>query len=176
VIAGPPLALVGLPGVGKTTVAAIVAEMLDVPLVDIDSQFEKLFKLTIAGCFSGRGEDFFRESESHLLLAALSGVSSIVSTGGGIVLASLNRSLLRRKSFCIYLHDTPDAIFERIGCLGSRPIFNSVDALNKLGSLYLSRHPLYIESAHETLDVNGLSALLVAEKAVSLYKNDRTDF
>jgi shikimate kinase len=169
------LALVGLPGVGKTTVASLAAAMLDVLVIDIDSQFEKIFKMTIANCFAEHGEGFFRQCEERILLDAVAGDAGVISTGGGVVVQPSNRTLLKCNTFCIYLFDIPDAIFQRVGLFSQRPMFESVDALEKLRSLHSSRHAHYIESAHETLDINGLTALQTAEKVLSLYKNGRTD-
>src|SRR5262249_36412301 len=89
------LALIGLSGVGKSSVGQLLAQRLGLPLYDTDALIVQSEARTIAQIFAEAGEERFRDLESAALQRALSNTPCVVSTGGGIVLRPENRALLR---------------------------------------------------------------------------------
>lgn len=97
------IALIGMPGCGKSTVGGSLAQAMKRPLVDIDGMIEAAAGKSIPEIFAEDGEGAFRQMETHILgeEAAKSGI--IIATGGGIVTRTENLDLLRQNSVIVYL-------------------------------------------------------------------------
>src|SRR5512143_1740144 len=83
--------LYGPPGSGKTTVGKVLAERLDLPFVDLDTQIETVEGRTITAIMQSQGEAAFRALESAALEQAARQEASIISLGGGALLSEINR-------------------------------------------------------------------------------------
>lgn len=155
------IALVGLPGSGKSTVGKQLARRLDLPLFDSDHEIERQIGLTIRDYFELHGEASFRNIESTVL-DKLTSVAGVLSTGGGAVLLGVNRELLRSRSFVIYLHSTPEEVFKRIRHDRVRPLLQVDDPLSRLESLYAARDSFYREVAKVVVETGrpSVSALV----------------
>ena len=77
------LILLGMMGVGKSTIGKILAKKLTFSLFDTDKLIEKKNLMTISEIFKKRGEDFFREQEEKISMSCLNGRNKIISLGGG---------------------------------------------------------------------------------------------
>src|SRR3954469_714912 len=93
------IALVGLSGVGKSSVGRLLAARLGWPLLDTDALIAETAGRTVAQIFAESGEPRFRDLEAAPLQRAFSAIPCVVSTGGGIVLRSENRALLCARAF-----------------------------------------------------------------------------
>ena len=83
-------------GTGKSTIGLALAQKLNRPFIDMDAVLEKKLKSKIATIFKKKGEAFFRDEETKLLLNLVNNAPAVISTGGGIVLRAQNRALLKR--------------------------------------------------------------------------------
>src|ERR1019366_1999328 len=103
------LYLIGLPGSGKSAIGSELAELIDqYTFVDLDKEIEVRAGMTIAEIFAERGEAAFRELETVALLevSSANGKPRIVATGGGIVISSLNRAIMRGSGISIWIDVT----------------------------------------------------------------------
>ena len=160
------VALVGLPGSGKSTVAKHLSKRLGLALLDSDHEIECQLGCSISEYFSLHGETKFREVEAQML-NKLTSIDGVLSTGGGIVLLTVNREILRRQSFVIYLHSTPHEVFKRIRHDRTRPLLQVDDPLRRLEELYIARDPLYREVASVVVEtgkpsVSSLVTLIIS--------------
>ena len=164
------IALIGLPGSGKTTLGRILARRLGLPFVDSDQRIEQHLGCSIRSFFEAQGEAAFRDIEAQVLHDITGEAPCVLSTGGGIVLRPENRARLRATCQVIYLHATPDDLFHRLRGDLKRPLLQVADPLAKLRALHDERGPLYSEAAHITIEtgrrkahsvVNMLAAQLV---------------
>jgi shikimate kinase len=140
------VALVGLPGSGKSTIAKQLAKRLDLPFSDSDHEIEQQLGCSIRDYFSRCGEANFRSIESKMI-DQLTLKIGILSTGGGAVLLEANRDYLRQRSIVVYLHSTPGEIFKRIRHDRVRPLLQVDDPLQRLEHLYAVRDALYRDVA-----------------------------
>lgn len=104
--------LIGLPGVGKSTVGKELSKELEYEYVDLDLYIEKLMNKSIPDIFSEFGEDFFRELEKKALNDMLNKQNVVVACGGGIIKDKTNKELMKGK--VIYLTAPIEFISERI--------------------------------------------------------------
>jgi shikimate kinase len=146
------LILVGLPGVGKTTIGRAVAKELHRPFIDFDTEIEHREHATVAEIFATKGEGYFRALEESLTRELATTRNSVMSTGGGWVTNPICIELLRPTGRMIYLRAAPSTVLARMAAgRARRPLFEGTDGITKMMSLYGSRHHLY-ETADLTID------------------------
>ncbi len=146
------VALVGLPGSGKSTVGRQLARRLGLPFFDSDQVIEQRIGCTIREFFEREGEERFRDIEESVLDELSQGGSGVLSTGGGAVLRPHNREHLRERARVVYLRSTPDEVFRRLRHDRNRPLLQVNDPLQRLRDLFAARDPLYRETAHFVLE------------------------
>jgi shikimate kinase len=142
------LALVGMPGCGKSTVGRHLARQLGLRFVDSDSEIERRIGMPIKDYFAARGEDAFREVEQDVIdeLSAQDGV--VLATGGGAVLRPSNRDALHSRMHVFYLRSSPEELHRRLRHDTHRPLLQVADPQRRLRELYRERDPLYRRTAH----------------------------
>ena len=152
------IALVGLPGSGKSTVGRQLARRLGRRFFDSDHEIVERTGVLIPTIFEIEGEEGFRRRESQTI-AELSGVDNIVlATGGGAVLNPENRRILHETGWCVYLNVPPVLLYERTKHDRNRPLLQVENPLAKLEELYAARDPLYREAAHFVVEGSHLVA------------------
>jgi shikimate kinase len=158
------LVLVGMTGAGKSSVGRQVADRLNYDWVDTDQLIERSSGRTVREIFSTDGEAAFRALESEALRTALdSDQPSVISTGGGIVLAEANRELLRQpRHRVVWLMAEPSILLERLQHGMHRPLLDQ-DPEGTLAKMWQQREALYREVADVIVSVDGRSILDVAE-------------
>jgi shikimate kinase len=147
------IALVGMPGSGKSTVGRQLARLLGWPFVDSDAEIVRRIGMPIRAFFEQSGEAAFRALESQVLaelLATPGGV--VVATGGGAVLRPENRELLKSNAQCVYLRASVDELWRRLRHDTHRPLLQVADPHRKLRDLFHERDPLYREVARHTVE------------------------
>ena len=154
--------LVGLPGVGKTTVGAALAIALGVPFRDLDELVAAAEGETPAEVLRTRGEDALRDAESRALAPALRS-SGVVATGGGTVESADARALLSAEPLVVWLTAPDAALLGRLDG-GDRPLVEGPTA-ERLADLIARRAPWYEEVADVTVDASGPVSGIVAELA-----------
>lgn len=147
------IALVGLPGSGKTTIGKLLARRLGVPFVDSDHVIEERLGCPIRVFWEQQGEEAFRDLE-QAVIADLTGdgQARVLATGGGTVLREANRDALRAHTHVVYLRTSPDQIYQRVRHDRKRPLLQVDDPMARLRALHTQRDPLYKLAAHVTVD------------------------
>ncbi|SKA81888.1 shikimate kinase [Caloramator quimbayensis] len=132
------IALIGMPGSGKTTVGRRLSSILDVPFFDVDEFIRNKTKKTIDELFL-KGEEYFRDIETDALREISKISPCVISTGGGAVTRYENMELLS-KAIIIYLYRPLQNIIKDIDC-SLRPLLkNNPD---RVFELYNERKNLY---------------------------------
>jgi shikimate kinase len=113
----------------------------------------------IRDIFAEEGEEAFRDLESAVLadLDAQGLTHHIIATGGGIVTRPANRAALRRLGYVVWLVVSPAEILKRTSRNRDRPLLNNDDPEGTIGKLLADRLPLYRDSAHLTIETDGLT-------------------
>ena len=142
------IALVGLPGSGKSTTGRQLARRLGLVSIDTDHVIEQRLGYSIREYFEREGEDSFRDVEESVIDDLTQTHHGILSTGGGSVLRLANREHLHARCQVVYLRSSPEEIFRRLRHDMQRPLLQVDDPLTRLRDLYAIRDPLYRETAH----------------------------
>ena len=142
------VALIGLPGSGKSTVGRQLARRLQIPFFDSDHVIEQQLGCSIREYFEREGEDRFRAVEESVIDQLTQDTTGVLSTGGGVVLRAPNRQHLHDRSHVVYLNSSPDELFRRLRHDVNRPLLQVADPLGRLRDLHALRDSLYRETAH----------------------------
>lgn len=158
------MALVGLSGTGKSTLAPLLAARTGRIALDLDRMVEQRLGGSVAEIFERDGEPAFRAAERDELDEALSGPPCVLATGGGVVLDAENRAALRGRARVVWLRAAVDELHARLADTAeARPLLAG-DARFALHRLAEERDALYAEVADAVLDVDGVAPEdLVAE-------------
>ena len=123
-----PVVLVGLMGVGKSTVGRRLARRLGLPFVDSDSEIEEAVGLPWGELFERYGEQDFRDGERRLVARLIDGQIRVIATGGGVFVDPRTRTLLVERSVTVWLDAPVDVLAERTGRRrGTRPLLKTGD-------------------------------------------------
>jgi shikimate kinase len=142
------IALVGMPGSGKSTVGRQLGAQLGLAFVDSDAAIEQRIGMPIREWFARHGEDSFRDLEQEVIAELSQRERTVLATGGGAVLRPANRDVLHAHCHVFYLRASPEDLFRRLRHDTQRPLLQVADPLKKLRDLYRERDPLYRRTAH----------------------------
>lgn len=146
------IALIGLPGSGKTTVGKQLSRRLQLPFIDTDHEIEQRLGCSIRLFFEREGEEGFRDVEESVIDELTRNGPCVLSTGGGAVLRPANRAHLRSRGKVFYLRSTPEEVYRRVKHDRNRPLLQVADPMQKLRDLFEVRDPLYRETAHFVIE------------------------
>lgn len=143
---GTSVFLVGMMGVGKTTIGKLLAQHLNYKFLDTDALIEQYAQQTIADIFAQEGEAAFRELESGVLTQVASFTRLVVATGGGIVVRPNNWANLRH-GVVVWLDLPPAILHARLMADDpKRPLLQTADPLDTLTQLYEQRRNSYAQA------------------------------
>ena len=139
-----PVFLTGLMGSGKTTVGQLLARRLGWKWLDLDAALERRSGMTVAKIFEARGEAAFRRLESQELKRQARAQRTVISCGGGVVLAAENRRVLKG-ALTLYLAASPRTLAKRLGGAQARqrPLLKGREAGPALQQLQRERARFY---------------------------------
>ena len=139
-----PLVLIGLMGVGKSTVGRRLANRLHLPFIDSDHEIERAAGRSIADMFDRWGEPAFRDGERRVIARLMDGRPKVIATGGGAFVDPGTRALILERATAIWLHADVEVLAERVGRrAGTRPLLTGRDPREVLRRLAEQRNPLY---------------------------------
>ena len=147
--------LIGYMGSGKSTLGRGLAKALGISWIDLDTEIESRYKISIPDFFSKYGESAFRDVEHKVLKEIASIPDIVVSTGGGVPCFHNNMELMKQTGLTIYLDATPALILTRIGPYAwKRPLFQKMDGTDTLEKIteHLKSREMYYQQAQITVD------------------------
>ena len=146
------IVLVGLMGSGKTTLGKQLSKTFNKDFIDTDYMIQKKTGVDITTIFELEGENGFRARETSLLKELVLEKNKVIATGGGMVLRSENRELLKKVGKIFYLRASPNDLALRLKHDKSRPLIQNVDLLSKLKTLFEERDMIYRDLANFIID------------------------
>ncbi len=165
---GKPIALVGMMGVGKTTIGRRLAQRLSLPFVDADHEIVDAAAMTIAEIFEKYGEDHFRDGERRVIARLLDGQQKVISTGGGAFINDETRALMLDRALVVWLDADLQTLIERTARKSDRPLLLNGNPAEILENLIIERKPIYQQAhvrvlsktaPHDTMVENVLKAI-----------------
>ena len=142
-----PVVLVGLMGVGKSTVGRRLARRLGLPFVDSDSEIEETVGLPWGELFERYGEEDYRDGERRLVARLVDGEIRVIATGGGAYVDPRTREMLNDRTITVWLDAPVDILADRTSRRDTRAQLRQGDPKATLERLSTERRPSY-EQAH----------------------------
>jgi shikimate kinase len=168
-LAGRSVVLVGMMGVGKSSIGRRLAARLGVPFMDTDTEIEKQAGMSIPDIFARHGEADFRRGEARIIARLLDSGPQVLATGGGAVMNADTRQQIKAKGVSIWLNAEFDVLMRRINKRkNDRPMLQTDDPAARLRELLAEREPFYAladltvqsrEVPHETIVTDIVMAL-----------------
>lgn len=140
------ITLVGLMGVGKSSVGRRLANALELPFKDADVEIETAAGRSIPEIFASLGEPAFREGERRVITRLLEDPPHVLATGGGAFITPETRALIKERSISVWLKADLEVLVRRVGRKDNRPLITGKDPLEVLTELAAVRYPIYAEA------------------------------
>ena len=141
-----PIALIGMMGVGKSTVGRKLAQLLDLPFADADDEIERAAQMTVSEIFERFGEPYFRDGERRVIARLLDGGPMVLATGGGAFVQPDTRALILERGLAIWLDSDVKTLVERVGRKDTRPLLRDGDPKEIVARLKAEREPAYAQA------------------------------
>lgn len=141
-----PIVLVGLMGVGKSTVGRRLAEMLGGDFVDADEEIETAAQRSIAEIFEEFGEAYFRDGERRVIGRLMEESGGVIATGGGAFVDAETRALILEQAIAVWIDCDIDTLVERTSRRDTRPLLKNGDPREILTNLFEQRQPFYSQA------------------------------
>ena len=157
--------LIGMMGSGKSTIAKLLSQKINMDYIDMDNEIEELMDMSIEMIFLNYGEKRFRMIESSFFKEITKVKQIIYATGGGIVLDDSNRKIITKTGISIFLDCSINEIKNRItNSRNKRPLISN--DINDIKDIYENRYSIYKDSSHFTIDTTSLNIEQVLEKTL----------
>ena len=163
------LVLLGMMGVGKSTIGKYVAKKLKINFFDIDGLIEKNNNMKIAQIFEQKGEKYFRKNEEFFSLKYLDKKKSVISLGGGAFINNKIRNKVLSNCVSIWLNLSLENLYKRLKNNKKRPMINKNDPEN-IKKLFEERKKIYCLANYE-VNCDNLTINELSEKIIKLYEN-----
>lgn len=152
-----PVVLVGMMGVGKSSVGKRLAGLLHTPFVDADDEIEKAAQMTIPEIFATYGEPYFRDGERRVIARLIEedGSRKVIATGGGAFINEETRGLILERAIAVWLDSDIETLLERTARKDNRPLLQQGDPRETLTRLREERRPAYAQAPIHVLSGNG---------------------
>ena len=135
--------LLGMMGVGKSTVGRYLAHCLGRERYDLDEEIERRESRTISEIFQTDGEAYFRQQEAKVLIELLDDIPAVISLGGGTFMNERLRDLMKEEAVTFYLQASIQNLARRVGNGASRPLLQGGSIKEKLQERLEERDPIY---------------------------------
>lgn len=161
------ISIIGFMGVGKTTVATCLKDMLAMDVVDLDALIVQRQGMSINQIFEHYGEEYFRNCESNTIIGLQNVKQTVISCGGGAVLRPENVENLKKYSRIVLLTASPETILERVKDSDDRPLLRGNMNVAFIAKLMEKRRAVYEQVADVVVNTDGKSVYQVCEEIIT---------
>ena len=159
------IVLIGMPGVGKSTVGVLLAKQLGCSFLDTDIFIQAAEGKTLQQLIQIHGIAGFCDLEEEYILS-VAVQSHVIATGGSVVYGHAAMRHLKASAFVIHLDISLDRLKKRLDDLDARGV--AIAPGRDLADLYVERHPLYLKYADRTVDTDSLTPDAVVRHIMAL--------
>ncbi|RDC59646.1 Shikimate kinase [Alteripontixanthobacter maritimus] len=150
-----PVVLVGMMGVGKSTIGRRLAGLLQTGFVDADDAIEDAAQLSVAEIFERHGEDYFRDGERRVIARLMDEGSGVVATGGGAFCNEQTRASILQRGIAVWLDCDIETLVERTARKSHRPLLQTGDPREILTRLHAERKQFYEQAPIRVVSDDG---------------------
>ena len=147
--------LVGMMGVGKSTIGRKLAQALDFTFADADSEIEEAAQMSVSEIFSEFGEDYFRDGERRVIARLLEEKNCVIATGGGAFVQDDTRELIKQSGITIWLDSDVETLVERVSRNDKRPLLRGGDVREIVTRMKEEREAAYAQAQIRIISDDG---------------------
>lgn len=140
------IVLIGLMGAGKTAVGRRLANRLDLPFIDADTEIEVAAGASISEIFAEHGEAYFRQGERKVIARLLENGPQVLATGGGAYMNPDTRAHIKAHGLSVWLKADIKVLMKRVGRRDNRPLLAAGEPEKVMKKLMEERYPVYAEA------------------------------
>jgi shikimate kinase len=140
------IVLIGLMGAGKTAVGRRLANWLELPFIDADTEIEVAAGQSISEIFAEHGEAYFRQGERKVIARLLEAGPQVLATGGGAYMNADTRASIKARGLSVWLKAELRVLLKRVGRRDNRPLLAAGDPETVMKKLMAERYPIYSEA------------------------------
>ncbi|MFA4945592.1 MAG: shikimate kinase [Lentisphaeria bacterium] len=168
-----PIFLIGLPGVGKSTIARHLAKLVGLPCHSLDEALGTHVGATPRDYFQTQGETAFRQAETAVLARLAAAGAAVIDCGGGVVKTPANLEIMRRTGHVVWLRATVETMLQRLRSSHARVALGDSATAEKVSALLASREPLYHQAATLIIATDGKTPAATAAEIRRALRGDR---
>ncbi len=162
------LVLLGMMGVGKTTIGKIVARKQGMEFIDTDENIEEKCSMSISKIFKEKGEKFFRIEEQKEVLKSIKKSNCVIALGGGAFINETIRNAILKNAISMWLDTDLKTLNKRIKWNKKRPLVSRKNNQKKINELYLERKNIYKLADHK-INCNNLNKENIVKRIIIYY-------
>ena len=162
------LVLLGMMGVGKTTIGRVVAKKQGMEFIDADKNIEEKCSMNISEIFKKKGEKFFRIEEQKEVLKSNKKSNCVIALGGGAFINETIRNAILKNAISMWLDTDLKTLNKRIKWNKKRPLVSRKNNQKKINELYLERKNIYKLADHK-INCNNLNKENIVKRIIIYY-------
>ena len=167
--------LIGFMGSGKSTIASYLTENCGMEMIDMDQLIVEREGMAIPNIFAQKGELYFRDVETSLLIELQGEQNKVVSCGGGVVLRDENVQAMKKSGQVVLLNAKPETILERVKNDDNRPLLQGNKNVQFIRDMMEKRQPKYEAVADFIVHTDGKSADEICKEIISNVKINKVE-
>lgn len=156
--------LIGYMGTGKSVTARAMAKLFGLDIIEMDETIEEREGMSISEIFRTRGEAYFRELETSLLVEMQELNNVVVSAGGGTPLRQCNVDEMKKIGTVVLLTASPEVVLERVSRNNNRPLLEGNKNIDFITGMLDERRDKYMAAADVVIDTDGKNKFDVAKE------------
>lgn len=150
-----PVVLVGLMGVGKSSVGRKLASLLGRDFIDADDAIAEAAQRSIPEIFETFGEAYFRDGERRVIARLIEEDHGVIATGGGAFVDPSTRALILERGIAVWIDCDVDTLVQRTARRANRPLLKTGNPRETLIRLARERAPFYAQAQIKVMSKNG---------------------
>lgn len=161
------IVLIGFMGTGKTTVSELLSQNEKMEMIEMDQYIAKQEQMSIPQIFEQKGEEYFRNLETKLLIDLQETKNLIISCGGGVPLRECNVVEMKKNGKVVLLTATPETIYERVKNDENRPVLKGRKNAEGIKQLLEERREKYEKAADITVSTDHKTVQEICEEIMN---------
>ncbi len=171
------IVLIGFMGAGKSTIAELLGAEYGMERIEMDALIEERENMSISKIFETKGEAYFRDLETALLIELQDRSNVVISCGGGVPMRERNVAEMKKNGRVVLLTARPETILERVRDDHDRPLLKNKKTVEDISALMEERREKYREAADLIIETDGKTGDEICRELVELlHKADEKKF
>ena len=164
--------LIGFMGTGKSTVASCLCEIYGMDLVEMDELIAAREGMSIPDIFAKKGETYFRDLETNLVIELQSKTNKVVSCGGGVVLRDCNVKEMKKNGCVVLLTAQPETVLERVKDDDNRPLLRGNKNVEFISEMMEKRREKYETAADVVISTDGKDVETICKEIIEKVRGE----